>query len=69
MGAINAIGCDFGPALVRGLAEWGPFPPPGHDLSLELGVSVWLHESGSEMEDASATLMKVRAVRARSGRS
>jgi hypothetical protein len=62
MGTPTAIGCDFGPVLVQGLAELGPFPAPGADLSLELGVSVWLHQSGSDMEDARATMLKVRKV-------
>ncbi len=38
--------------FVQGLAELGPFPAPGDDLSLELGLSIWLHQSGAGLEDA-----------------
>jgi hypothetical protein len=60
VGATTAIPCEFGPALVQGLAELGPFPAPGDDLSLELGLSIWLHQSGAELEDALAAMPEVR---------
>ncbi len=60
MGTATAIPCEFGPAFVQGLAELGPFPAPGDDLSLELGLSIWLHESGAGLEDAVEAMFEVR---------
>ena len=60
MAAVTAIVCEFGPAFVRGLAELGPFPAPGDDLSLELGLSIWLFESGIEVEEAHEVLRGAR---------
>lgn len=58
----SAIASDFGPAMVRGLAELGPFPDPRDDLSLELGLSIWLHESGADVEIALESMFEVRAL-------
>ncbi len=60
MAATTAIVCEFGPAFVRGLAELGPFPAPGEDLSLELGLSIWLFESGIEAAEAHEVLRGAR---------
>ena len=40
----------FGSALLSGLAELGPVDPFSGDLSLELGVSVWLHDGTPLLE-------------------
>jgi len=50
----------FGPALLCGLAELGPVDPFSGDLSLELGVSVWLRRSGTSLVDACGELFEAR---------
>lgn len=52
----------FGQALLSGLAELGPVEPFSGDLSLELGVSVWLRASGTSLLEARSTLLEVRRV-------
>jgi hypothetical protein len=52
--------CDFGPALLEGLAELGPVDPFSGDLSLELGLSVWLRRSGASLVEARARLFEAR---------
>jgi hypothetical protein len=52
--------CDFGPALLRGLAELGPVDPFSGDLSLELAVSVWLRRSGASLLNARERLLEAR---------
>ena len=39
----------------------GPGGPAAGDLSLELGLSVWMHRSGTSLEDARSTLLALRA--------
>jgi hypothetical protein len=51
---------DFGAALLHGLAELGPVDPFSGDLSLELGVSVWLRTSGTPLLEARGRLLFVR---------
>ena len=53
---------DFGPALLRGLAELGPVDPFSGDLSLELGISVWLRTSGTSLLNARSSLLEIRRV-------
>jgi hypothetical protein len=53
---------DFGPALLEGLAELGPVEPFSGDLSLELGVSVWLRRTSTSLVEARAMLLEVRSV-------
>ena len=52
--------CDFGPALLGGLAELGPVDPFSGDLSLELGLSVWLRRSGASLMEARERLLEAR---------
>ena len=52
----------FGPALLRGLAELGPVEPFSGDLSLELGISVWLRTSGTSLLQARSALLEMRQV-------
>jgi hypothetical protein len=52
----------FGPALLSGLAELGPVEPFSGDLSLELGVSVWLRTSGTSLLQARSSLLEIRRV-------
>ncbi len=52
--------CDFGPALLGGLAELGPVDPFAGDLSLELGLSVWLRRSGASLMEARDRLFEAR---------
>jgi hypothetical protein len=52
----------FGPALLRGLAELGPVDPFSGDLSLELGISVWLRTSETSLMEARSSLLQIRQV-------
>lgn len=52
----------FGPALLSGLAELGPVSPFSGDLTLELGISVWLRTSGTSLLDARSSLLEIRHV-------
>ena len=45
-----------------GLAELGPVDPFSGDLSLELGISVWLRRSGTSLVEARGTLLEIRQV-------
>jgi hypothetical protein len=50
----------FGPAALRGLAELGRVDVGSGDLSVELGLSVWLQWSGSSHDEARKTLLALR---------
>jgi hypothetical protein len=52
----------FGPALLSGLAELGPVEPFSGDLSLELGISLWLRTSGTSLIEARSSLLEIRHV-------
>ena len=51
---------DFALALLGGLAELGPVDPFSGDLSLELGISVWLRQSGTSVLQARGRLLEIR---------
>ena len=59
---VTSAPSGFGPALLGGLAELGPVDPFSGDLSLELGISVWLRRSGTSLMEARGTLLEVRRV-------
>ena len=50
----------FAPALLSGLADLGPVEPFSGDLSLELGISLWLRTSGTSLLEARGTLLALR---------
>lgn len=50
----------FGSTLLRGLSELGPVEPFSGDLSLELGISVWLRRSGTSLVEARSLLLDLR---------
>ena len=50
----------FGPTVLVGLAELGPVDPTSGDLSLELGLSVWMRRSGISLEEARRALLALR---------
>jgi hypothetical protein len=52
----------FGQALLSGLAELGPVEPFSGDLSLELGISIWLRTSGTSLLEARSSLLEIRQV-------
>ncbi len=52
----------FGPALLSGLAELGPVEPFSGDLSLELGISLWLRTSRMSLVAARSSLLEIRQV-------
>jgi hypothetical protein len=57
---VTSLPDAFGAALLNGLAELGPLEPFSGDLSLELGVSVWLRTSGTPLLQARGRLLYVR---------
>ena len=57
---ITSVPEGFGSALLGGLAELGPVDPFSGDLSLELGVSVWLRTSGTPLLEARGRLLQIR---------
>jgi hypothetical protein len=57
---VTSVRPGFGPALLLGLAELGPVEPFSGDLSLELGVSVWLRTSGTPLLEARGRLLFIR---------
>jgi hypothetical protein len=57
---IASVPEGFGPALLSGLAELGPIEPFSGDLTLELGVSVWLRTSGTPLHEARGRLLHLR---------
>ena len=59
---VTSAPTGFGPALLGGLAELGPVDPFSGDLSLELGISVWLHRSRTSLMEARGTLLEIRRV-------
>jgi hypothetical protein len=59
---VNDAPIGFGPALLGGLAELGPVEPFSGDLSLELGISVWLRTSGTSLISARSALLAIRQV-------
>ena len=57
---VKDVQTGFGPALLRGLAELGPVEPFSGDLSLELGISLWLRTSGTSLLEARSSLLEIR---------
>ena len=53
---------SFGSALLSGLAELGPVDLFSGDLSLELGISVWLRTSETPLLEARSSLLEIRQV-------
>jgi hypothetical protein len=59
---VKDVPTGFGPALLSGLAELGPVEPFSGDLSLELGISLWLRRSGTSLIEARSSLLEIRHV-------
>ena len=59
---VSSVRTGFVPALLGGLAELGPVEPFSGDLSLELGISIWLRTNGTSLMEARGTLLEVREV-------
>jgi hypothetical protein len=57
---VKDVPTGFSPALLRGLAELGPVEPFSGDLSLELGISLWLRTSGTSLLEARSSLLEIR---------
>ena len=57
---------DFSPTLVRGLVDL-EFWASGPDLSLDLGLSYWVHRSGISLEEARVAMLQVRRALLRAG--
>jgi hypothetical protein len=58
---VTSVPSGFAPDLLEGLAELGPVDVLSGDLSLELGISVWLRRNQTSLEDARHTLLDLRA--------
>ena len=50
----------FAELAVYGLATFGPRPPGGPDLALELGLSAWMRRAGAGTEEAVPALWALR---------
>ena len=59
---VKDVRTGFGPALLGGLAHLGPVEPFSGDLSLELGIFVWLRTSGTSLLQARSSLLEIRRV-------
>jgi hypothetical protein len=59
---VKGVPTGFSAALLRGLAELGPVEPFSGDLSLELGISVWLRTSGTSLLEARSSLLEIRGL-------
>jgi len=59
---------DFAPAVLRGLARLGPFDPSRADLALELGLSAWMRLGQTDLDEARATMLHLRAALLEAGR-
>ena len=59
---VKDVRTGFGPALLSGLAQLGPVEPFSGDLSLELGISLWLRTSGTSLLQACSSLLEIRRV-------
>ena len=57
---VTDIPRGFGPALLQGLTELGPVDLASGDLTLELGISVWLRRNETSLEDARHLLLDIR---------
>ena len=57
---MTSVDSGFGPALLQGLAELGPVDLASGDLSLELGISVWLRRHETSLEEARHLLLDIR---------
>jgi hypothetical protein len=62
MSFVGAPDLDFGPTLLRGLVALEPCEPQEEDLSLTLGLSLWMHRSGTNLEEARTTMLELRAL-------
>jgi hypothetical protein len=52
----------FPGTALRGLVSLGPIDVGGDDLGLELGLSLWMHQCGLGIEDASDALWDLRGI-------
>ncbi len=50
----------FATSALVGLATFGPRPPGGPDLALELGLSAWMRRAGAGTEEAVGALWALR---------
>jgi hypothetical protein len=50
----------FGPTVLVGLADLGPVDPTSGDLSLELGLSVWMRRNSITLDEARRALLALR---------
>jgi hypothetical protein len=50
----------FAPAVIRGLAALGPIEVRRPDLSLDLGLSIWMRRSRTHLDDVQGAMMAIR---------
>jgi len=52
---------DFGRMVLRGVSVIEPSRPGETDLCLELGLSLWMRQSGTAMDDAGSAMLAMRS--------
>jgi hypothetical protein len=62
MARTSALPVDFGSAALRGLSALAPGAADDTDLCLELGLSIWLRSSGTDLASARTTFLHLRAL-------
>ncbi len=48
------------PEILRGIVELGSGEPPGSEITLELGISVWMRRSGADLESVRSAMIRLR---------
>jgi hypothetical protein len=57
-----AYDLNFASTLVRGLVTLEPGGPNEEDLSLTLGLSLWMHQSGTDLDEARTLMLELRSL-------
>jgi len=62
MGAANENATDlaFAPVAARGIAGLAPEDLTRGNLTLELGLSLWMHRTGTDLAEVTSALLAVR---------
>ncbi len=55
------------PEILRGLVEFGLGDPSGSEITLELGVSIWMRRSGADLEAVRAAMIRLRGALVEAG--
>ena len=55
------------PEILRGLVEFGLGEPSGSEITLELGVSIWMRRSGADLEAVRSAMIRLRGALVKAG--